>query len=184
MLRAGGYERNRVIFLLKMYEKIKGIKGALVECGVCGGKSLLFLASLAEGERDVYGFDSFEGLPEPTAEDRGVRRPKKGEMRIDYDSVQKKFDRLLLDVTLTKGFFNDTLPFFKAPIALLNIDCDIYQSYLDVLNNLYPSVVPGGVILFDEYNSKTWPGAKKAVDEFGLNPERDLETGKYFMIKP
>ena len=49
---------------------------------------------------------------------------------------------------------------------LLHLDCDLYESYLTCLNNLYKNVVNKGVIVFDEYYSHKYPGARIAIDEF------------------
>lgn len=69
-------------------------------------------------------------------------------------------------VHLVKGTFSETLPQFHEPISLLYIDCDLYKSYLDVLYSLYHHVQEQGVIVFDEYFSYKYPGARMAVDEF------------------
>ncbi len=73
----------------------------------------------------------------------------------------------LLDeqVRFLVGWFSETLP--QAPIeqlALLRVDCDLYQSTLDVLDNLYAKVVPGGVVIVDDYGS--YEACRQATDEF------------------
>tara|TARA_Y100000034_G_C6804599_1_gene361172 strand:- start:121 stop:894 length:774 start_codon:yes stop_codon:yes gene_type:complete len=70
------------------------------------------------------------------------------------------------NVLLIKGTFEEITPSFKNKIAILHLDADLYNSYLVCLNNLYENVVDGGVIIFDEYYSHKYPGAKVAVDEF------------------
>ena len=96
-------------------------------------------------DRTVYGFDSFEGLPErwrasfgPGAFSTGGRLP-----------------RVRPNVRLMKGWFDETLPAFAAahpgPAALLHVDCDLYSSTRCVLERLGGRLVPGSVIVFDEY---------------------------------
>ena len=93
------------------------------------------------------------------------------------------FDREWIDqnVTLLKGEFKDSLP--NAPlekIAFLNLDCDLHQSYVDCLNQLYPKVVKGGVIIFDEYQSGTrWAGARIAIDNFMKDKSATIERSPY-----
>ena len=96
------------------------------------------------------------------------------------------------NLRVTKGYFEDTLPSSKVEkIALLHLDVDLYGSYKTCLNELYHKVVPGGVILFDEYKQKdtqqVFPGAAKAIDEFFANKpetmEYDSRHEKYFTIK-
>jgi len=72
-------------------------------------------------------------------------------------------------VNLLVGYFADVLPQYTESIDVLHLDCDLYESYLDCLNNLYDNIVPGGVIIFDEYYSHKYPGARTAVDSFFEN---------------
>ena len=80
----------------------------------------------------------------------------------DVFEKAKKFQ----NVELIKGSFSDTTPNFDKKICLLHLDCDLYESYLTCLNNLYKNVVNKGVIVFDEYYSHKYPGARIAIDEF------------------
>ena len=72
-------------------------------------------------------------------------------------------------------------------IALLHLDVDLYQSYKDCLTHLFPKVASGGVILFDERESETYPGGKKAIDEFMIGRPEKLLAGAlrqaYFVKK-
>lgn len=58
---------------------------------------------------------------------------------------------------------------------MLILDCDLYESYKMCLSRLYPRIVPGGWIIFDEYFSAKYPGARRAVDEFFADrPEKPV----------
>lgn len=196
-------EVGRLLFFKRLLDLVGDLEGDVVECGVGWGRSLLYLALLCREEekgRQIWGFDSFEGLPDPTAEDRSPRNPQKGEYRTDIRGVhtlleEAKFDAVYMrsKVTLVKAFFNQGLQKYTGQgIALLHIDADLYQSYLDVLNILYGKVKPGGVIAFDEYmdgwTHVAFPGAKTAIDDFfadkPFNIQRDKYYGKYYLIKP
>ena len=74
-----------------------------------------------------------------------------------------------IGVTYHSGTFSETLPKFKEDIDILHLDCDLYQSYLDVLNNVYNNVNETGSVIFDEYYSLKYPGARIAVNEFFSN---------------
>ena len=93
-------------------------------------------------------------------------------------------------ISLVKGFFEDTLPTYKHPIALLNLDVDLYQSYQTCLKRLYPLLSPGGIVAFDEYHREgdQFPGAPKAIDEFFQDQPvafvKDTLYGKYYVVKP
>ena len=69
------------------------------------------------------------------------------------------------NVHIRKGWFNQTLPQYSGPpIAILRADGDWYESTIDTLTNLYPHVVKGGLIIFDDYYY--WDGCAKAVHDF------------------
>ena len=180
---------------------MRSLDGDIVECGVGWGRSLLYLLCLAQIDpsvRKVWAFDSFEGFPEPSPEDRSERNPQKGEWKSDVDSILGMIKEagvsdafVQSQLTVKKGFFDTSLKYYTGSrIALLHIDVDLYQSYLDVLNQLFSKVISGGVIVFDEYMSesdlKKFPGAKKAIDEFFKGRgeiQKDSLYGKYYFIK-
>ena len=67
-------------------------------------------------------------------------------------------------VELLKGKFKNVLHYIDCDINILHIDCDLYESYLECLDRLYHNVVSGGCIIFDEYYSHKYPGARIAID--------------------
>ena len=71
---------------------------------------------------------------------------------------------------------------------MLHLDCDLYKSYKESLEFMYPKVVQNGIIVFDEYlDQKNFPGAIKAIDDFFGQKIQDIQkcdiTGKYYLIK-
>src|SRR5574343_144798 len=186
----------------RLFDKITGVPGDVVECGVGRGTTFCMLAYHAKVQgRKLYGYDSFQGFPEPSPEDASWRQPKKGDWKASMEHV--------LDVIhesgpwgggiyFTRGFFAYVLPTCPVEsIAFLHLDCDLYQSYKDCLTHLWPRVVPGGIVLFDEYlefstshpNEEKWPGATKAINEFrdshgGMVFTCDGPSGKYYTVKP
>lgn len=133
--------------------------GAYLEMGVCTGKTINFIAAL-NPHKTVYGFDSFEGLPEKW--DRSDITLSKG----TFGKKQRNYvPPVLHNVKLFGGLFINTLPQFKkvilkdTPIAFLHIDSAIYSSTKDVFDALGDNIVPGTIIVFDElYN---YPGYEK-----------------------
>lgn len=124
-------------------------QGLLLEFGVRHGHSITRLAELFPTRR-LYGFDSFQGLPEAW-----------GEEPAGSYSTQGRLPPVPETVELIAGWFADTLPGFKAahpePIAFMNIDCDIYSATQTIFAELDRQIVPGTVIVFDEYiGNKTW----------------------------
>lgn len=144
------------------------LEGAYIELGVFLGRTINFLAAL-NPKKTIYGFDSFEGLPEEWTRTDAVL-PKGTFAFKDPDSLPL----VLRNVELYKGWFNDTLPIFAKeklqhqPLALIHIDCDIYTSTAQALEILRPYIREGTVLIFDElYN---YPGYEahewKALCEF------------------
>jgi hypothetical protein len=116
----------------------------VLEFGVYSGNTVTQLKNLLKNEYEIFGFDSFEGLPEDwvgTSLTKGFFNLKGQIPSID-------------GVTFFKGWFVDTILEYKKiakPIALLHIDCDLYSSTIDVLYGLKEFIVPGTVIVFDEW---------------------------------
>lgn len=128
--------------------------GQVLEFGVATGRTLNHFARCLP-TKTVYGFDGFDGLPE----DWTSRMPKGFFKRKRLPCVRH-------NCKLVVGWFNETLPgFVKAhlePLALLHVDCDLYSSTVTVLSELEKQIVPGTVIVFDEYIN--YPGWQ--LDEF------------------
>jgi O-methyltransferase len=160
------------------------IAGVFIECGVWrGGSTMAAALTLLElkAKRELYLFDTFEGMSEPTEHDRKAGGPPAMELfsqlrtktgsSWNYASIDDVRNALAgtgypLDlVHLVKGKVEDTVP-GHAPqrIALLRLDTDWYESTKHELAYLYPRLVGGGVLIVDDYGS--WEGARKAVDEY------------------
>ena len=160
-----------------------GLQGAIVECGVWRGGSMMMaaltLAALGNTDRDLFLFDTFAGHPRPNPE-RDLkehyefwlqrRRTDQSsswaevtleEVRGNLSSIGYPLDR----VKFVKGIVQETIP-AAAPeaIALLRLDTDWYDSTAHEMRHLYPRLVPGGVLILDDYGEM--PGQKQAVDEF------------------
>ena len=178
--------------LIIKYLVKKKIKGDFVEAGVfTGGSSAYMLLSFLRNEkfnsRTFWGFDSFEGMPAPTKKDgiKAINWVYENNLKkklIDGELVGNPMNRAnysqclkyLIDtnyprsnIKLIKGWFQNTIIQNKTKInkiSLLRIDADFYESTYFVLNNLYDKIVPGGVIIIDDYGS--FEGCKKAVDDF------------------
>ncbi len=176
--------------------KKNNIKGAFVETGTwTGGASAFSLLSMMRNSYELtyWGFDSFEGMPQPTENDDKKSLDWAGNNpgilnNADRDSCLE----YLLDtgydegkINLIKGWFNDTLPVYKSdigPIAILRLDGDFYESTKVPLTELYSQVENGGIVIIDDYG--TFAGCKKAIDEFV--PDQDIiyaENGVHFFIK-
>jgi len=154
--------------------------GCFVECGVAAGGSsalmALVIARYSKRQRQIYCFDTFEGMPDPTSEDRmagDVPAQRSGwgagTCRAGVGSLDAICHELgvLPIVRPVQGLFRDTLPKWRktlGEIAFLHMDGDWYESTRDILNDLYDQVSPGGLIQVDDYGH--WAGCRKALHEF------------------
>lgn len=118
-------------------------EGMVCEFGVFGGGTLKTIAAALPG-REIYGFDSFEGLPEDWRTNIPAGAFHRGGEVPQVDGAE-----------LVIGWFDDTLPSFAAehpgPVAFLHLDADLYSSTVTVLEHLGDRLRPGSVVLFDEY---------------------------------
>ena len=146
----------------------RGVPGAIVDCGVWNGGSTILLHNGAP-TREVWAFDSFEGLPEPTEQDGAEATGWKGECLGAEARLREGFARFgdPSRLHVVKGWFDDTFP-SAAPevgdVAVLHADGDWYDSVLLTLRTFYPRVSSGGWIVIDDYGH--WVGAQRATDEF------------------
>jgi hypothetical protein len=169
------YSRLANIYELSRFLNKEGLAGSFVECGVMNGGSAGIIASLAHGKapRSVWLFDSWEGLPEPGEHDIDFRG-EKGQKGIALGSEARVrdllFQRLRLSperIHMMRGWFQNTVPVCReqiGAIALLHLDCDWYESLQFCLETLYDLVVPGGIVVVDDYGY--WRGSRVALEEF------------------
>lgn len=139
------------------------LDGYVLEFGVYKGKTLKHMCKTFSKKQPIYGFDSFEGLPEPwyTTTDQTletVAHPKGYFSGVSVEQLKFKDN-----VKLIKGFFDTSLPEWLQEhtdfvIKLLHIDCDLYSSTKTVFEYLNDFIVPGTIIVFDEMYP--WGGAE------------------------
>jgi hypothetical protein len=136
----------------------KSPPGCFVEFGVYKGGSAFHLARVAVAQgRELHLYDTFEGIPfrgEFDQHDVG-----------DFsDTSYEAVSAAVPYAQIHKGLFPDSLVPMP-PIAFAHIDCDQYESVKAALRHFGPRMVPGGVMLFDDYHCL--PSATKAVREEG-----------------
>jgi predicted O-methyltransferase YrrM len=174
---------NRLCELARRIER-EMVPGAIVECGVYKGGGAAVMTACASAARDVFLFDSFEGLPPPGARDGELARSRyaEGWCAGSEDEVRALFERLGLfgpRVHLVKGWFRDTFPRTTVgSIALLHVDADWYDSVRLCLERFWDDLAPGGFVVFDDYGR--WEGCTQAVDEFlaARRPGPLMPTGR------
>jgi len=189
------------------YVVANDIPGDFVECGVWkGGSSMMIaltLAQLGSGDRKLWMYDTFEGMSEPSAEDKDFSGSDAvGQLNASdkmdsnsvwcyssLDEVKANMARTGYDpalIAFVQGKVEDSIPgSIPTDIALLRLDTDWYASTYHELIHLYPRLRQKGVLIIDDFGH--WEGAKKAVvqyfEEQRMHPllHRIDDTGRIFM---
>lgn len=184
----------KTMALIEIFKETIDLPGSIVECGVFKGQSLGLFSKLLEtyspGDslKKIVGFDTFEGFvslhEEDGPPDSSRAKTVGGWNSIDFLPTLQKSIKLnqedsylprLSRVQLIKGDVCETIPKFVQEnpgfrISLLNLDLDLYEPTMTALKFLYPLVVPGGVVILDEYAMSGFPGESKAFEDFfGMN---------------
>lgn len=168
------------------YQLVKStlwLVGDIAECGVYNGGTAYFLARAAGG-RALYLFDSFEGLSAPEAQDGSYWC--RGALAISEETCRQNLASFK-DVHIRRGWIPKTFDeVAQRRFCFVHIDVDLYRPTIDSVAFFYPRLVPGGMLLCDDYGFTTCPGAKQAMDEFfRAKPEQiiHLPTGQGLIIK-
>lgn len=176
--------------LTDLYEEVQrleqaGMEGSLVEGGCALGGSSIVMATAKSRSRAFHVYDTFGMIPPPSAEDgqdvhdryktiqSGKSKGIRGQKYYGYeenllDRVRASFARHGVpveecNVQLVRGLFQDTMQ-ISQPVALAHVDGDWYESVKVCLERIEPQLVPGGVLVIDDYYH--WSGCRKAVDEY------------------
>ena len=167
------------LYLLDSLQKSLLIEGDICEFGVAqGATSALIANELKNTNKNLWLFDSFEGLPKPTEKDSlindifnlGSMEAYKGTMACPVDMVKSRLSDINFPPERTKiipGFIEKTIFDQNLPkkVCFAFIDFDFYEPILIALNYLDRVLQPRGSIIIDDYNFFS-EGVKIAVDEF------------------
>lgn len=164
----------------ELYKMVRNVPGAIVECGVFKGTSLVRFASFRDlfgnpYSKKIIGFDTFGTFPETQFDQDKYPRHKfiknAGEESISKEQLLSVLDNKKIEknVELIEGDILQTVPDYleqhpELKISLLNLDTDIYEPAVVILERLFPRIVTGGVLILDDYG--VFPGETKAVDEY------------------
>ncbi len=177
---------ERIVALIQAtrYVVRTGVPGSIVECGVWKGGSMMAaaLTLLAETDvsRDLYLYDTYEGMSAPTMVDKtyaGHRAttlleatPRGGGAWCESPLQEVKHNLVSTGYPLERlhfvcGKVEDTIPgTLPGATAILRLDTDWYESTRHELEHLYPLLVRRGILIVDDYGH--WQGARIATDEY------------------
>ncbi len=192
---------NRISKMLAHYELFKqvaNVPGAIVECGVFKGASLIRFTAFRElmsnpFSKKIIGFDTFSTFPQANY-DSDKQKLKKFIDQAGNQSISK--DQLIQvlqnkgaheNIELIEGDILHTVPKYleehpELRISLLNLDTDIYEPAKCILEHLYPRIEKGGVLLLDDYG--VFPGETEAVNEY-FAQDKEVRINKFpFSMTP
>ena len=173
--------------LRKLLDDVAQLPGDIIECGSsrCGTSVLIarHLSSLRIPKK-LYALDSFQGFAvEELERERSlglVDSPDDAFTSTNFEYVVAKLRQLGYEDSIipVRGYFENTLPSVahESEFALAFIDCDLRDSMTYCADTLWPNLVPGGVMAFDDYNAVDFRGAKLAVDAFVSAQLPDIES--------
>jgi hypothetical protein len=189
-------DAQRIGKLLAHFELFKmsnNVEGSIVECGVFKGASLIRFAVYRKlfsdpDKKKLIAFDTFSKFPESEIENEIEMRAdfvkECGEESIaDWQLMEiLKYKDCDKNIELIAGDITETIPGFVTEnpdlkISLLNLDVDLYEPTVTILENLYPKLQIGGVLILDDYN--TFPGETKAVDDFFKDKKVTIKSFPY-----
>ena len=189
--------RERMYGLYKTVEYVHNAKleGDIVECGVWrGGSSMVSALTLAlhnDTDREIYLYDTFTGMSEPTSIDQKVgadheqtaelwmKRNRDDHNEWAYAALNVVQNNMATTnypaerIHYVQGKVEETIPDTRPDrIAVLRLDTDWYESTYHELVHLFPKLVSGGVLIIDDYGH--WQGAKEATDQYFREQELTL----------
>lgn len=171
---------SKILSHYELYKMSSDVPGSIVECGVFKGASLCRFATFRElfgnpFSKKIIAFDIFGKFPQTKFnQDKQFRKKfisHAGNTSISKNQLLKvlKNKGLERNVELVQGDITKTIPKYlkKHPelrISILNLDTDIYEPAVTILENLFPRISKGGILLLDDYG--TFPGETIAVEEY------------------
>jgi O-methyltransferase len=171
--------------LYQLARQARALPGNVAEVGVFrGGSAYLLARCFASTDKSLHLFDTFQGMPRVDPTKDGFREGAFSDTSLaEVQSFLAPFPR----VHLYPGFFPQTSgPVVNETFCFVHVDVDIYTSVRDCCDFFYSRMVPGGILLFDDYGFVKCAGARMAVDEFfASRPESPcyLPTGQSLVIK-
>ena len=185
---------SRIYALVRAVEYIsaRSVPGAIVECGVWRGGSMMAVAltllRLGVTNRELYLFDTFAGMTAPSEEDVTPSGERAADLLAEGGRDEHIWAIASLDevreAVLSVGYPEERIRFVQGPveetlpgnapddIALLRLDTDWYASTKHELTHLYPRLAHSGVLILDDYGH--WQGARRAADEYMAENDASL----------
>ncbi len=194
-----GQSLTRFIARYELFKRILTTTGAVIECGVHNGGGLFAWAKLSNAlepyntKRKIIGFDSFEGFPDISENDKIAEKDNKEIKAGGFKSENNIYEEILElkgkfenektiqgydKIKVIKGDANYTMPDYiknnpETLVSLVYLDFDIYKPTITAIDTFLPRICKGGIIAFDEVNDAKWPGETMALlEKLNLNKHK------------
>ena len=183
---------SKVLAHWELFKMASEVPGAIVECGVFKGASLARFAAFRSlvsnpHSKKIVGFDTFGSYPEtefaPDKRFRDQFLAGAGSQSISVANLMKVLENKGCEdnVDLVEVDIRDTVPRYveenpHLKISLLNLDTDIYEPAVTILENLYPRMVKGAILILADYG--VFPGETKAVDNYFADKGIEVDIRK------
>lgn len=163
-------EQELRIVLTQLQQAVE-VAGDVVEFGCYNGATSVAMGRLLKSTmKQLYLYDSFEGLPEKVDQDKSLIGTQftLGELRASKKLVEHRFKQAGLARPFIKKAWFDTLISSDLPekISFAFLDGDYYESIKTSLLLVWPKLQKGAIVVVDDYDNDQLPGAAKAVDEW------------------
>lgn len=189
----GQQNLSRFLTIFEVVRETANIDGDIAELGSWQGANLMGIAKVLrhlglDETKNLYSFDSFEGLTKPSIEDE-FDESQRGKYRGDFEKLSAAISLYGFEKTviLKSGLIEETVPDFVKlypgkKFSLIYFDADFFGPAEVMFTYLAPRLSVGGVILLDEYGMKEWPGETKSADKF-LNQNDNFISEKISTAK-
>jgi len=181
----------RVLSIVELFSQTIDVPGDIAEFGIWKGSTSSLLAKLLaikdpHSPKRIHLFDSFEGLTAFSGEDKDSTKRRGqylgSEAVFRAAAAVNEIDDYFV---VHKGLIEDTLPRFISAathtrFSFVYCDTDLYSSTSVILREMWTRMTPGGLMVFDEWNSDDFPGEGTAVNEFLETVRSDVE----FVLPP
>jgi len=175
---------DRKFALKELLKLALPLDGDVAECGVFRGASAFLLAkgiAAQAPDKRLHLFDSFAGLSEPKAEIDGGHWHS-GDLACDLAEVASNLNQYTSFIVLHPGWIPERFSEVQEKkFCFVHIDVDLFAPTRDALAFFGAQMVPGGLIICDDYGFETCPGARRAMDEYALKSGQtvvQLPTGQ------
>jgi hypothetical protein len=190
-------ENHGITELLKLLETLLNVKGNIIECGSSRCGTSIIIASYLRAKqvhKIIYACDSFQGFDATELEKERqaglTKAPHNSFTSSSYNYVKRKISKLGFKDTVIpiRGFFQDTLSEIESNFCFALIDCDLEESIIYCAETIWPKLMNNGCIVFDDYTSEEFRGARSGIECFvnkheGEFSEHGLMNRLYYVRK-